>query len=155
MVLNCSNPLVCIETLANSQTKDAAMAKMSVKRRFVTLIEMMIVMFLIALITGVIAYNYRGSLEEGKVFKTRTAISKLETILNLEVAKNPEIARSITSNWQTIIRNSPLVHDPQSLITDGWGEPYEVGVDENGAVKVTSRRLTEYDQSHQNTDLQR
>ncbi len=30
---------------------------------------MMIVMFLIALITGVIAYNYRGSLEEGKSLK--------------------------------------------------------------------------------------
>ena len=31
----------------------------SLKKRYITLIEIMIVMFLIALITGVIAYNYR------------------------------------------------------------------------------------------------
>ena len=31
------------------------------KRRFITLVEMMIVMFLIAMITGVIAYNYTGN----------------------------------------------------------------------------------------------
>ena len=50
---------------------------MKIKRHFVTLIEMMIVMFLIMLITGVIAYNYRGSLDEGKAFKTRAGIEKV------------------------------------------------------------------------------
>ena len=59
-----------------------------IKRRYITLIEIMIVMFLIALITGVVAYNYRGSLDEGKAFKTRAAIDKLETILNLKVSEN-------------------------------------------------------------------
>ncbi len=43
-------------------------------KRCVTLIEMMIVMFLISLITGVIAYYYRGSLDEGKAFKTKAAL---------------------------------------------------------------------------------
>lgn len=33
-------------------------------------------MFLIAMITGVIAYNYTGSLEEGKAFKTKAGIEK-------------------------------------------------------------------------------
>ena len=51
----------------------------------------MIVMFLIALITGVIAYNYRGTLEEGKAFKTKAAMEKLETILSLEIANHPEV----------------------------------------------------------------
>lgn len=125
------------------------MTKMKVKRRFVTLIEMMIVMFLIALITGVVAYNYRGSLEEGKVFKTRTGIEKITTILNLAIAKNPDLARGIQSNWQTIIFNDSLVHDPKSLVLDGWGQPYNVDVDENGAIKVSSARLDEYDRSHQ------
>ena len=57
----------------------------------------MIVMFLIALITGVIAYNYRGSLDEGKAFKTKAAIEKLETILNLRVSEDPGLQDSITS----------------------------------------------------------
>lgn len=131
------------------------MSKMKIKRRFVTLIEMMIVMFLIALITGVVAYNYRGTLEEGKVFKTKTGIEKLETILNLEIAKNPELGKSIKSNWQGIVLNSPLVHDPKALILDGWGQPYDVDTDENGAVRVTSARYNEYLREHQQVDYSR
>lgn len=125
------------------------MYRSNIQKRCVTLIEMMIVMFLIAVITGVIAYNYRGSLDEGKAFKTRTAIEKLETILNLEVAKNPQIANSIASEWQNYVVSSPLVHDANALLTDGWGEPYQVSVDaETGAVRVTSRRFDEYRRTH-------
>lgn len=131
------------------------MLPMKIKRRFVTLIEMMIVMFLIALITGVVAYNYRGTLEEGKVFKTKTGIQKLETILNLEVAKNPQLSGNIKSNWQAIILNSPMVHDPQALIVDGWGMPYDVDIDDNGAVKVTSQRYNEYLRAHHQIDTSR
>lgn len=125
------------------------MYKSNIQKRFVTLIEMMIVMFLIAVITGVIAYNYRGSLDEGKAFKTRTAIEKVQTILNLEVAKNPQLAGSIGSEWENYIVSSPLVHDPKSLIYDGWGEKYQVSVDaETGGVVVTSRRYEEYQRTH-------
>lgn len=121
-----------------------------IQRRFVTLIEMMIVMFLIALITGVIAYNYRGTLDEGKAFKTKTGIEKIETILNLEVSKNPQLANQIQNEWQNVIRASPLVHDPNALIKDGWGEDYQVGIDsETGAVQVYSRKFEEYKRTHQ------
>lgn len=115
----------------------------SLTRRFVTLIEMMIVMFLIALITGVIAYNYRGSLDEGKIFKTHAGIDKLETILNLEVAKRPELAHDIRNQWEAVVKRSAIVKDPDSLIYDGWGEKYQVDVDNNGNIKVTSAHLDE------------
>lgn len=131
------------------------MLPMKIKRRFVTLIEMMIVMFLIALITGVVAYNYRGTLEEGKVFKTKAGIQKLETILNLEIAKNPQLAGSIKSGWQSIILNSPMVHDPQALIVDGWGQSYDVDIDDSGAVKVVSQRYNEYLRARQQIDMSR
>lgn len=119
------------------------------QRRCVTLIEMMIVMFLIALITGVIAYNYRGSLDEGKAFKTKAAKEKLETVLNLEVAKNPSSRDEIADKWKSVILQSPIVHDAKALITDGWGEEYHVYVDqETGAIKVESRKYDEYVRSH-------
>ncbi len=122
----------------------------SIQRRFVTLIEMMIVMFLIALITGVIAYNYRGSLDEGKAFKTKAGIEKVKTILNLEVAKAPQLRDSIASDWQKIIQDSPLVHDPKALLKDGWGEDYQVYIDDsNGEIDVTSRRFEEYKKKNQ------
>lgn len=114
------------------------------KRRFITLIEMMIVMFLIALITGVIAYNVKGSLDQGKVFKTKVGIEKVETILNLAVANDPELGGSISDNWKAIIKTSPLVQNPDSLIKDGWGNDYRVGYDENGKITVTSDAYNRY-----------
>jgi general secretion pathway protein G len=68
------------------------------KRRYVTLIEMMIVMTLIILIMGVIGYNYRGALDEGKAFKTKSGTEKLETILSLAVADKPALINDITTN---------------------------------------------------------
>lgn len=115
-----------------------------VKRRFVTLIEMMIVMFLIALITGVVAYNYRGSLDEGKAFKTKAAIERLETILNLEAAQHPSFLQN-TSLWPEIVKRSPLVQSPDALLKDGWGEDFEVTSDPSrGTIEVRSRRYEEY-----------
>lgn len=125
------------------------MYQKSIRRRCVTLVEMMIVMFLIALITGVVAYNYKGSLDEGKAFKTGTAITKLETILNLEVAKNPHMRDRIASDWQSIVKASPLVHDANALMIDGWGETYRVEIDQDtDAIVVSSPRYTEYKRSH-------
>lgn len=117
------------------------------KKRFVTLIEMMIVMFLIALITGVIAYNYRGSLEEGKAFKTQAGIEKLTTILNLEIARSPDSLNNITTEWPNIVRTSPMVQNADALIKDGWGFPYRVEVSD-GVVTVHSDRYDDYSRTH-------
>jgi general secretion pathway protein G len=128
------------------------MLKSSIKRRFVTLIEMMIVMFLIALITGVIAFNYRGSLEEGKAFKTKVGIEKLETILNLEVAKNSDLESNIQDEWKKVIERAPLVHDPKALQIDGWGKDYRVVYNpETGGVEVSSGKYEEYKRAHTET----
>lgn len=104
----------------------------------------MIVMFLIALITGVLAYNYRGSLDEGKVFKTRTSIERIETILNLAVAQNPILIEDISHNWKKIIEDSPLVQNSRDLVVDGWGKEYRVESDHDGKITVKSEGYTEY-----------
>lgn len=114
-----------------------------VRRRFITLIEIMIVMFLIALITGVLAYNYRGSLDEGKAFKTRAGAERLETILNLETSKDPRLLERVESDWPNIVKNSPLVQNANDLIRDGWGYAYEVKV-EDGKITVYSEKYDEY-----------
>lgn len=117
--------------------------KMSFRRRFVTLIEMMIVMFLIALITGVVAYNYRGTLEEGKAFKTKAGIEKLTNILSLGLAEDP--SRDFSGDqWQEYVRHSPLVQNADALILDGWGSPYQVSIDNNHNIVVTSPKYDAY-----------
>lgn len=114
-------------------------------KRQITLIEIMIVMFLIAMILGVVAYNYQGALEKGKYFQSKTAQEKLETILTLIVSENPDVADHLEQNWPTLIKDSPLVQKPASLLKDGWGGNFEVRYNANTErVEVTSRKLEEY-----------
>lgn len=96
------------------------------KKRSITLIEMIVVMLLIATITGAIAYNYNESLNEGKAFKTREGIQRIKTILALQIAENPDCIRDIESQWQSYVRSSPLVQNPENFLRDGWGKPYTV-----------------------------
>ena len=112
-----------------------------------TLIEIMIVMFLIALITGALAYRFGGALEKGYAFKTKANIERLEAILNLGVAENPALLQNIESNWQIIVETSPLVKDAKSLKTDGWGYPFRV-TENNGQIEVSSEKYEEYRRAH-------
>jgi len=118
------------------------------QKRFITLIEIMIVMFLIALITGVLAYNYQGTLEKGKAFKTKAGIERLETILNLKIAEDPSFLSDVQGQWATVVRDSPLVKNADALIRDGWGYPYQVTIDNGGVIKVTSQKYEDYLHNH-------
>lgn len=115
------------------------------KKRFITLVEMMIVMFLIAMITGVIAYNYTGSLEEGKAFKTKAGIEKIHTVLDLYLATHPEDTGQIESKWKDILGHSQLVKNSRELEKDGWGNEYQVSANtETGDIEVKSQKYTDY-----------
>jgi general secretion pathway protein G len=129
-----------IVTLNKGQT----MKKLNKKKRFITLVEMMIVMFLIAMITGVIAYNYTGSLEEGKAFKTKNGMDKIHTVLDLHLVSNPTDRDSIESNWRTIVKQSQLVKNGDDLIKDGWGNEYQVSRGENDEILIKSDRYESY-----------
>ena len=117
-------------------------------KRFITLIEIMIVMILIAMITAVIAINYQGSLDEGRAFQTRTGIDKIETILTLKLANEPTAIDDIEQNWQTYVKQSPLVKDPDKMVRDGWGDLYSVKIEpqEDGTTKIVvdSKNLDAY-----------
>lgn len=112
------------------------------RKRAVTLIEIIIVIFLIGLIGGVLAYNLKGSLDEGKSFKSEQGAQQVRNILLLEVAKGRETMESAVQHWQDVVRRSPLVGKPGELIKDGWGEEYLVAVD-NEDIIVTSKRIME------------
>lgn len=121
----------------------------SITRRAITLIEVMIVMFLIALIAGVVAYNYRGSLDSGKAFTTEQNMSKLRNILDLEAAKTNLDPRAVITNWQELVRRSPLVKSGDSLVKDGWGQPFTVEYDDQKKdYRFKSERYENYLQEH-------
>jgi hypothetical protein len=90
-------------------------------------------------------------LDEGKAFKTKAAIEKVETILNLRVSEDPGLQDSITSPqvWHEVIKHSPLVNNANALLKDGWGGDFAVSVDANGVIRVTSQKYNDYVSSHQ------
>jgi hypothetical protein len=74
------------------------------------------------------------------------AIDKLETILNLELSKNPQL--NVEGDWESIVKKAPIIKDANNLIYDGWGIRYDVGLDQDrGGVKVSSQKLEEYEKS--------
>lgn len=115
------------------------------RKRYVTLVEMMIVMFLIAMIIGVIAYNYTGSLDEGKAFKTKAGIDKIHTVLDLYLATHPEERDNIDTEWKNILRRSQLVKNADDLSKDGWGDDYQVSTrGQDGEIEIISKKYNEY-----------
>ena len=118
------------------------MQQVQIKKRRVTLIEIMIVIFLIGLIAAAVAYNTFGSLEQGKGFKTEANIERLEAILNLKAAEKPDILDNLSSNWENYVRESPLVKKPDDLMRDG---AEKVGSEMRAGREVDHYRLTRRD----------
>lgn len=118
-------------------------------RRSVTLIEIIIVMILIATITGTLAISYRGSLEKGYAFKTEQGMRKIEAILNIYFAENPDqMAECGNIDWEKVVADSPLVKgEDKSVYCDGWGQKYDVKMnpDSNGVnISVRSGRYDDF-----------
>ena len=113
-----------------------------------TLLEIMIVIFIIGIIGSVIGYNMRGSLDKGKAFKTKEGVNKLYEIVQLEEAQgtplNPDL--DLKTAVERLITNSGLVRRQSDLMKDGWGNTYEFkkeGKDEK-ELRITSDKYESY-----------
>ncbi|MGB7978121.1 MAG: hypothetical protein WCF19_03045 [Chlamydiales bacterium] len=91
------------------------------KKRTISLIEIMIVIFIITLITGTIGYNMKGSMDKGRKFRTEQAIDQLHDLLLICLAegKNPD---ELAKHPAKYIDELGLAKNPDKLIVDGWGE---------------------------------
>jgi prepilin-type N-terminal cleavage/methylation domain-containing protein len=123
------------------------------KRRAVTLIEMIVVMLLIATITGALAYNYNASLNEGKVFKTKEGMSRIKTILSMVQSEHSELSGDeVASNWDKLVVQSPLAGKASDLLKDGWGKPYKVSYrSDSDEFEIESEGLNAYKLKKQNS----
>jgi type II secretory pathway pseudopilin PulG len=111
-----------------------------------TLLEIMIVIFLIGLIASVVGYNMKGSLDEGKAFKTRQAKEQVADILLLQYA-NHNFAiplEEIAKDAEKYLKESGMVKKANDLLLDGWGKRLEIKV-VNGDLKVSSKSLEDYE----------
>jgi general secretion pathway protein G len=110
------------------------------KKRALTLIEIMVVLFIITIVTSVIGVNMKGTMKEGKAFKSEKGSKQIYDILSLEIAKNPELIPLMMENPETILKNSGIVTDAKKSLVDGWGEPFALKfIEEDQDLKVTSK----------------
>lgn len=117
--------------------------KIKIRKHPFSLLEIMIVIFLIGLIGGTIGYNMKGSLDKGREFKTKESIRQITDILLLQVAEGSDID-AVANNPERYLKESGLVKDPKKLLSDGWGGEIEVAV-KSGELMVTSVNLNKYE----------
>lgn len=118
---------------------------MKIKKRALTLLEIMIVIFLIGLIGSVIGYNMKGSLDEGRAFKTEQGAAQIRDILLLEVAKGKS-RDDVMNHPERYLANSGMVKDVKKILKDGWGKEYEIVPNGKTDIKIISTALQEHKQ---------
>jgi type II secretory pathway pseudopilin PulG len=101
----------------------------TIKRFYLSLVEIMIAMLIIGLITAALAKNGMGFLNSGKQFTTEQRRKNLEDILILETQQSPRRMQSIEDDWKDIIEHSPYVSNPDQYIYDAWDNEFIVSYD--------------------------
>lgn len=116
------------------------------KKQAMTLLEVMIVIFIIGIIASVVGYNMRGSLDKGKAFKTKEGMRKLYDIVQLEVQPGNLEGKSgdaLKNEVRRLVAESRLVKNVDNLLKDGWGNDYVCQLD-NGEIRFISQRYIDY-----------
>lgn len=114
------------------------------KKKPFTLLEIIIVIFLITLITGAIGYNMKGALDKGKVFRTEQAIEQLQDLFLMCVAEG-ESTDTILKYPAETLQKYGLAKNPKKIVQDGWGSPFRIGVTrDKSTFLITSQNLDKY-----------
>src|SRR5438874_2517337 len=109
------------------------MVSMKKKKRSITLMEIMIVILLIGIISGVVGYNMKGSLDKGKAFKSKQGATKIKEILEFEALdKDLALDAFVTTTdaprkYVNYLIKSGLFKNEKDCL-DGWGNPYTVSL---------------------------
>ena len=104
------------------------------KKYTMTLLEIMIVIFIIGIVGSVIGYNMRGSLDQAKAFKTKEAARKLYEIVLLEEASQNKVSADSSDPYGEIfkvLKSSDLVRRPNNIMKDGWGNKFVFSFEES------------------------
>lgn len=114
------------------------------KKRTFTLLEIIIVIFLITLITGAIGYNMKGALDKGRAFRTQQGKEQLLNLL-LICLEEGEQAENLVKNPVGCLKKYNLAKSADKLVQDGWGQPFEIKLHRNKkSFGIVSKNLDQY-----------
>ena len=115
------------------------------KKRLLSLLEIMIVIFLITLVTGAIGYNMKGTLDKGKVFRTEQAKEQLHDLLLVCLDEYMD-GEKISNEPKDYLKKSGIAKNPDKLILDGWSQPFSIRY-EKGDFQIESENLKKYNKN--------
>ncbi len=128
--------------MVDSSTRSLLMKR---SKRALTLFEIMIVVLLISIIGGVLGYNMKGSLDKGKAFRSRHGKEQLHDMLLLALAEGTK-PETIEKNPLEVLKDLKLAKDPEKLLQDGWGSPFEIRAIHHGTdFAITSANKSKYE----------
>jgi general secretion pathway protein G len=105
----------------------------------VTLIEMMVVVTIIAIFSGIAGFRYFGHLERSKQVAAKTQLNALQLAIAAyyaDVARYPTAQEGLAALRQSTAPNwrGPYIID--ELPKDPWGRPYQYKVTASGEPRV-------------------
>jgi general secretion pathway protein G len=103
-----------------------------IKKKALTLIEIMVVIALIGIIGSVVGVNMKKSMDKAKIFKAKAQAQKIEDALNIFYAENNETPDQIIAKVEEILEESGLFKDNKDLLKDPYGKKYQISFVDGG-----------------------
>ena len=113
------------------------------------MIEIMIVILLIGLIGGALAFNMRGSMDKGKLFKSEQNAARVYDALMMATATGDFDIDHYNNRTEIVsaLRKSSLVKDPAAILKDGWGIDLTITKNADGDLEVYSDKARAWQQA--------
>lgn len=119
-----------------------------IKKKYVTLLEMLMVIAIIGLIATLVGNNVMASFQKGKIKQTKLAMEKVQDILEYYIVSEadltPDLIKEMQQSPEEFLAKTNMVKNPKKLVQDAWGKKFTVKVSEIGEVTVTSDNYTKY-----------
>ena len=110
---------------------------MKIKKRPITLLEIMIVIVIIGVIGSVVGYSMKGSLDQGRAFKSEQGSKQVHDLLMLQIMQGKTF-KEIKEDPISALNDVGLVGNSKKLFKDGWGQDFQLQKLEGGEFIVTS-----------------
>lgn len=98
---------------------------MKITRRAITLLEIMIVIFIIGLIGSVLSYSLKGSLDEGRSFKCEQGSKQVYDFLTLKMAEGTPL-NDLLNDPKKYLNETGFIENVDKMFKDGWSKEYVI-----------------------------
>lgn len=98
--------------------------------------ELMVVVVIIGLVTSVIAYNVKGSLDRGRAFKTDEALNKIEDVITVAIPSSQ--IEKLVKDPSGSLAETGLLKNSKHTVADGWGAQFAFTQESPSSIKVES-----------------